>query len=569
MNRSGRLPKLVYLLLLGALLPVVAVDQSLWAQTIGSVGAKPLAVREVSFYSPSVDRDMHFEIVLPKDYENSNKRYPVIYMLHGLTSNYQAWARMGVPSYLNQFDMIAVIPDAGNSWYVNWSESTEGQKNNFDDYITTDLIKYIDSNYRTIDRRQGRAIIGLSMGGYGAITLGLRHPELFCSIGSHSGALSYAGTIYRAIEAGRETFGMMARLVEGEAADRVSVAIEGFGTMRERTPKGKMFVTLEDAAAYDPFKLVLKVEAEKMPHIYLDCGTEDQLIKSSRGFMNLLIENKIPFTYAQSPGGHVTGYWLREVEHSMSVQYAIIQRNLRKDIQTTGRTAVKSVAFPDEIRSDVFRNNTGNLQVMFVGHGTLAFGWQGKVVHVDPVGREANYSKMPPADLILITHEHSDHLDPKAIESVRTADTKIIVTKICAPRVPGSEVMTNGQVRTVQGFKIEAVPAYNIKNMRSPGNPYHPQGSGNGYVITFGDQRVYIAGDTENIPEMKNLKDIDIAFLPMNLPYTMTPEMTAAAAKVIQPKVLYPYHYGNTDTNQLVELLKNVKNIEVRIRDMQ
>ena len=168
MNRSKHLSKLVYLLLLGALLPVVAVDQPLWAQTFGSVDAPSLPVQDVSFYSPAVDRQMHFEILLPKDYENSNKRYPVIYMLHGLTSNYKAWAQMGVPTYLNQFDMIAVIPDAGNSWYVNWSVSAQGQKNNFDDYITTDLIEYVDSHYRTIARRQGRAIIGLSMGGYGA-----------------------------------------------------------------------------------------------------------------------------------------------------------------------------------------------------------------------------------------------------------------------------------------------------------------------------------------------------------------------------------------------------------------
>ncbi|MCP4712328.1 MAG: MBL fold metallo-hydrolase, partial [Planctomycetes bacterium] len=201
----------------------------------------------------------------------------------------------------------------------------------------------------------------------------------------------------------------------------------------------------------------------------------------------------------------------------MSVQYAIIQRNLRKITPAAG----KPVAFPAEFKQDLFSTNTGDLQVIFVGHGTLAFAYMGKVIHVDPVGDQADYSKMPPADLILVTHEHRDHLDPKAIESIRTDDTKIILTKICAPRIPGGEILTNGQVRTVQGLKIEAVPAYNIKNMRSPGNPYHPKGSGNGYVITFGDQRVYVAGDTENIPEMKNIKDIDIAFLPMNLPFTM------------------------------------------------
>jgi L-ascorbate metabolism protein UlaG (beta-lactamase superfamily) len=129
--------------------------------------------------------------------------------------------------------------------------------------------------------------------------------------------------------------------------------------------------------------------------------------------------------------------------------------------------------------------------------------------------------------------------------------------------------MKNGDVKTVQGLKIEAIPAYNILHKRGSGAPFHPKGIGNGYVIAFADKRVYVAGDTEDTPEMKELRDIDIAFLPMNLPYTMTPEMVADAAKVFKPKILYPYHYGNTDTSRIVELLKDVKEIEVRIRKMQ
>jgi L-ascorbate metabolism protein UlaG (beta-lactamase superfamily) len=129
--------------------------------------------------------------------------------------------------------------------------------------------------------------------------------------------------------------------------------------------------------------------------------------------------------------------------------------------------------------------------------------------------------------------------------------------------------MKNGDVQTIAGLTIEAVPAYNLVHMRSSGVPFHPKGVGNGYVITFGDKRVYVAGDTENVPEMKNLERIDIAFLPMNLPYTMTPEMVADAAKAFKPKILYPYHYGKTDTSQLVKLLRDYVEIEVRIRRMQ
>lgn len=128
--------------------------------------------------------------------------------------------------------------------------------------------------------------------------------------------------------------------------------------------------------------------------------------------------------------------------------------------------------------------------------------------------------------------------------------------------------MENGESATVAGFAVEAVPAYNIVNMRSEGMPYHPKGAGNGYIITFGDLRVYVAGDTEDTPEMRALKDIDIAFLPMNLPYTMTPEMVADAAKAFRPRILYPYHFGQTDTGELVKLLEGATGIEVRIREL-
>jgi len=129
--------------------------------------------------------------------------------------------------------------------------------------------------------------------------------------------------------------------------------------------------------------------------------------------------------------------------------------------------------------------------------------------------------------------------------------------------------MKNGDRLNLLGLQIEAVPAYNLVHKRPDGQPFHPRGAGNGYVITFGDKRVYVAGDTENVPEMKNLKNLDIAFLPMNLPYTMTPEMVAEAAKWIKPAILYPYHYGDTNTSRLVTLLKETPEIEVRIRRMK
>lgn len=223
----------------------------------------------------------------------------------------------------------------------------------------------------------------------------------------------------------------------------------------------------------------------------------------------------------------------------------------------------------ETFEKDVIKTAAGDLEIFFIGHGTLMLKFGGRIIHVDPFSKLADYSKLPKADLLLITHEHQDHLDPAAIDQVRTKDTKVVLTEKCAEKLSGGMVMKNGDAQTILGIKIEAVPAYNLVHKRENGQAFHPKGQGNGYVLTFGDKRVYIAGDTENTPEMKALKNIDIAFLPMNLPYTMTPEMVADAAQAFKPKVLYPYHYGETDTSRIVVLLKDNKGIEVRIRKMK
>ncbi|MBI4794393.1 MAG: MBL fold metallo-hydrolase [Deltaproteobacteria bacterium] len=222
-----------------------------------------------------------------------------------------------------------------------------------------------------------------------------------------------------------------------------------------------------------------------------------------------------------------------------------------------------------KFEKDVIKTKAGDLEITFIGHGTLMFTFGGKVVHVDPVGQYADYSKLPKADLILITHEHGDHLDLKVVAALRQPETPIVANQAAAGKLPGAVVLKNGEKKTVAGFQIEAVAAYNLVHKRESGEPFHPKGRDNGYIITFGDKRVYVAGDTENHPEMKALKNIDFAFLPMNLPYTMTPEMVADAAKAFKPKVLYPYHYGKTDPAKLVNLLKENKEIEVRVRRME
>jgi L-ascorbate metabolism protein UlaG (beta-lactamase superfamily) len=222
-----------------------------------------------------------------------------------------------------------------------------------------------------------------------------------------------------------------------------------------------------------------------------------------------------------------------------------------------------------QFEKDTISTSKGKVIITFIGHASLIFNYDNMVIHVDPFGRLADYSDLPKADLILITHEHGDHCDPSAVEKIRTENTTIILNKASSEKIAGGIIMKNSDVRTVKGIKIEAVPAYNIVHKRDNGEPFHPKGDGNGYIIQFGDKKVYVAGDTENTAEMKSLVGIDIAFLPMNLPYTMTPEMVADAAKSFKPKILYPYHYGETDVSKIVELMKDTKDVEVRIRKMK
>lgn len=196
----------------------------------------------------------------------------------------------------------------------------------------------------------------------------------------------------------------------------------------------------------------------------------------------------------------------------------------------------------------------GTLTITPVVHGSLMVEFDGKVVHVDPYSR-GDYSDKPKADLILLTHHHRDHLDSGLVEKLKKEGTIIVGTAECAKMLSGIKTLANGETGTFLGIPVKAVPAYNLVRERSPGVKYHPKGVGNGYVIDFGGKKVYIAGDTENVPEMKDLGEIEVAFLPCNLPYTMTPENLANAADMIRPKILFAYHLGQTDIEAIRKAL--------------
>ena len=303
-------------------------EEDITLKNLGHIDIEPLKVTAVKFYSEAVQRNMVINVVLPRDYEKTELRYPVLYLCHGLTSNYNEFKYVGIPEYLNRFDMIVVMVDVGNSWYVNWAKSEGGEKNNFADLVCVDIINYVDKHYRTIADRKGRAINGISMGGFGAISLGLSHPELFCSIASHSGALAWARSQKEVLQKGEKPWVIWEQAYEDTVTRYRGINVEGYSTPKERTPKGQPFVKPEDIDAVDPFTLILEVPKEKLPHIYLDCGLENRLISSTREVMQVMVENDIPFHYGQSAGKHEEDYWGRETSVSMAIQYAVMLRNI-------------------------------------------------------------------------------------------------------------------------------------------------------------------------------------------------------------------------------------------------
>ena len=217
---------------------------------------------------------------------------------------------------------------------------------------------------------------------------------------------------------------------------------------------------------------------------------------------------------------------------------------------------------------DIIKTSGGDLEITFIGHASLMFGYGGKLVFL--VSRLLiEFLQLRAQDCLSFVQSTQIRLAYEYLAALKKPGTEIVAGASCAGKVAGAVILKSGGSHTTPGLTIEAVPAYNIVHMRAPGHPFHPKGEGNGYVFSFGDKKVYVAGDTENIPEMAKLKDIDVAFLPMNLPYTMTPEMAADAALKFRPKILYPYHYGDTDAARLGALLKGEKGIEVRVRKMK
>jgi len=221
------------------------------------------------------------------------------------------------------------------------------------------------------------------------------------------------------------------------------------------------------------------------------------------------------------------------------------------------------------LAADSIDTANGPLAIHPVQHASFGLKWDGKLLLVDPVGGADKYKDLGAPDLILLTDIHGDHVHVPTLEGLVQADARLMAPEAVVAMLPDALkakaiTLANGQSTNLLGISFEALPAYNL----TPGRlQYHTKGRGNGYLLTLGGKRVYISGDTEDIPEMKALKEIDLAFLCMNLPYTMTVEQAASAIKAFQPKVLYPYHYRGSDLDKLKSLLTGTSNVELRLRD--
>ncbi len=240
-----------------------------------------------------------------------------------------------------------------------------------------------------------------------------------------------------------------------------------------------------------------------------------------------------------------------------------IKSSIKTAVLWAGITTTALCAAPVPVQT--FNTAAGALEITPIYHASVMIKAGGDTIYVDPAP-PANISGLKPGSLILITDIHADHMSAADISALSDDKTEIVAPAAVQATIKSAKTITNSESMQWRKWKITAVPMYNIKNTMPNGTPFHPRGRGNGYILSYGGKNFYFAGDTEGTPEMRALKNIDVAFIPMNLPYTMTPEDAADAVKAFKPKVVIPYHYRGQDPQKFANALKG-SGIEVRILD--
>lgn len=271
-----------------------------------------------SFFSPSVGLQLKYTVVLPAEYSKRRQyKFPVVYLLHGHTGNYTSWLTYAqLPTELaTQYNCIIVLPDGGNSWYVNWTGQNDGKPHRWEDMLIKDLRSDLAKQYRIQNDPRHNAIGGLSMGGFGALSLGLKHPECFGFVFSSAGAINFCQNIKR--EMTRDTLDWNSPELWSDG-DKV-IDVPGFSTQRERTPAGLVFKTQADADQYDPYLLLAKLGPNDLPFLHLDCGLEDDFIADAQQFVALIRQKSQRYSFLQMPGAHDVPYWREAIEHTFLI----------------------------------------------------------------------------------------------------------------------------------------------------------------------------------------------------------------------------------------------------------
>jgi putative tributyrin esterase len=276
--------------------------------------SQPAISKIGSFYSSSVQLTLKYTVVLPTSYYKGKKQYPVVYLLHGHTGNYTSWVSYAkLPASLaTEYNCIIILPDAGNSWYVNWTGQTDGKPHRWEDMLVKDLIPHVDKTYRTVKEKNGRAIGGLSMGGFGALAVGLKNPNLFGFVFSSSGAIDFCK--YIKAEFAKDTLDWNSPVLWSD--DKKTVDIPQFSNWKERTPQGVVFKQPSDADLYDPYLLLKKADTASLPFIHIDCGNKDYHLKAALNFTEQLKNKTNRYSLYILPGNHEVPYWEQAIRHT-------------------------------------------------------------------------------------------------------------------------------------------------------------------------------------------------------------------------------------------------------------
>jgi enterochelin esterase-like enzyme len=265
----------------------------------------------VEYDAPSVGMRLKYGLLLPADYGKSTQRYPVIYLVHEYTGSYRTWPALVDAAWAARLGVILVMPDVGNTWCVNWPEAHDGHRQRWEDVITHDLVAQVDATLGTVPTPKGRAVGGISMGGWCGIFLATLHPDLFGSAIYHAGqnwALRVAKDLANGTGESRS---------DHEYYEAPPIDVPGFSSQEERSPKGLAFTSVAEAEAHDPWKIIPRLPTGQFPRFYVDCDLGEKDLSEARELRSLLMTRNVPFTYMEAPGNHNAAYFRRQIVHSL------------------------------------------------------------------------------------------------------------------------------------------------------------------------------------------------------------------------------------------------------------